>query len=147
MQMAITVVHKRCCNSSLFAVGFSAGSNQLVKYLGMHSGEHPVTAAVSVCNGFEYEKHLKRIEQTTLGHDVYSRGMTYLHQEYLRTHKEELEKIDGFDLQKVTVNRERKEEGKKSDTTTTSHAWARVYDPCMPDDFILFAGAGSHEAL
>lgn len=101
MQMAITFAHKRYLKSPLFAVGFSAGSNQLVKYLGMHGNDQPVKAAISVCNGFEYEKHLKRIENTPLGHDVYSRGMTYLHQEYLRTHKDELEKIDGFDLQKV----------------------------------------------
>jgi predicted alpha/beta-fold hydrolase len=101
MQMSITFAHKRYLKSPLFAVGFSAGSNQLVKYLGMHGNDQPVKAAISVCNGFEYEKHLKRIENTTLGHDVYSRGMTYLHQEYLRTHKDELEKIDGFDLQKV----------------------------------------------
>lgn len=60
-----------------------------------------MAAAVSVCNGFEYECHLKRLEQTTMGHDVYSRGMAYLHQEYLREHGEELAKIDGFDLQRA----------------------------------------------
>jgi predicted alpha/beta-fold hydrolase len=86
----------------IFAIGFSMGSNQLVKYLGKHNGKHPVTAAVSVCNGFEYEVHMSRVESTTLGQSVYSRGMTYLHQEYLRTQGEQLRQMDAqFDLDRA----------------------------------------------
>jgi hypothetical protein len=50
-----------------------------------YAGKHRLVAAISVCNGFEYEVHINRVESTTLGQAVYSRGMTYLHQEYLRT--------------------------------------------------------------
>ena len=63
-----------------YAIGFSMGSNQLVKFLGKHAGRHRVAAAVSVCNGFEYQAHMNRVESTTIGQAVYSRGMTYLHQ-------------------------------------------------------------------
>mmetsp|Transcript_44337 Transcript_44337/g.111008 ORF Transcript_44337/g.111008 Transcript_44337/m.111008 type:complete len:253 (+) Transcript_44337:2-760(+) len=101
METAIESAHSRHPNSLLFAVGFSAGSNQLVKYLGSNGEHHPVAAAVSVCNGFEYEKHVKRIEETTVGQEVYSRGMTYLHQEYLRKHRDELSKVEGFDLERA----------------------------------------------
>ncbi|KAJ1494129.1 hypothetical protein T484DRAFT_1766676, partial [Baffinella frigidus] len=58
----------------------------LLKYLGKHGEGHRIIAAMSVCNGFEYGSHLKRLEDDPLGAAVYSRGMTYIHQEYLREH-------------------------------------------------------------
>jgi len=90
--------------ATLYGVGFSMGSNQLVKYLGMHAGKHKVAAAISVCNGFEYEANLRRIESTSMGQAVYSRGMTYLHSQYLRTQGEQLMEMgapEGFDLEKA----------------------------------------------
>lgn len=93
-----------CKHISIFryAIGFSMGSNQLVKFLGKHAGRHRVAAAVSVCNGFEYQAHINRVESTTIGQAVYSRGMTYLHQEYLRTQGQELKDMGAeFDLERA----------------------------------------------
>jgi len=102
--MTMTIYHasKRFPTSPIFAAGFSMGSNQLVKYIGMNAENHMLTAAMSVCNGFEYEQHLQRLEKTPLGEQIYSRGMTYLHQEYLRNYGEELRQhVEGFELEKA----------------------------------------------
>mmetsp|Transcript_5380 Transcript_5380/g.10808 ORF Transcript_5380/g.10808 Transcript_5380/m.10808 type:complete len:453 (-) Transcript_5380:238-1596(-) len=102
METAISTVGFRFPVASLYGVGFSAGSNQLVKYLGKHGSFSRLCAAVSVCNGFEYSSHLNRLEASSMGKGFYSRGMTFLHQEYLRKHGEELQKkVPGFNLQKA----------------------------------------------
>lgn len=85
-ELFVENAHRRYPAAPLFGIGFSAGSNQLLKYLGKHGEGHRIIAAMSVCNGFEYGSHLKRLEDDPLGAAVYSRGMTYIHQEYLREH-------------------------------------------------------------
>ena len=102
MERVFKYVEARYPGAPIYAIGFSMGSNQLVKYLGKHDGKHKVLAAVSVCNGFEYESNINRVESTTIGQLVHSRGGTYLHQEYLRTQGEELKKMGAdLDLEKA----------------------------------------------
>jgi len=98
-ELCIEAAVQRFPASPMYLIGFSAGSNQVVKYLGKHGDRHRILAAMSVCNGFEYGGHLKRLEEDPLGAAVYSRGMTYIHQEYLREHGAEIVKrCPDFDL-------------------------------------------------
>ena len=71
MEHVFNHVASRYPDAPLYAIGFSMGSNQLVKYLGKHDGAHKVRAAVSVCNGFEWESNINRVEGTALGQLVY----------------------------------------------------------------------------
>eukprot|EP00287_Rhodomonas_sp_CCMP768_P002340 CAMPEP_0196738314 /NCGR_PEP_ID=MMETSP1091-20130531/15743_1 /TAXON_ID=302021 /ORGANISM="Rhodomonas sp., Strain CCMP768" /LENGTH=452 /DNA_ID=CAMNT_0042082275 /DNA_START=16 /DNA_END=1374 /DNA_ORIENTATION=- len=102
METVINVAGSRYPVAPLYGVGFSAGSNQLVKYLGKSKKFSRLCAAVSVCNGFEYSSHLNRLEASSMGKGFYSRGMTFLHQEYLKKHGKDLEKkVPGFDLNRA----------------------------------------------
>mmetsp|Transcript_3950 Transcript_3950/g.9321 ORF Transcript_3950/g.9321 Transcript_3950/m.9321 type:complete len:454 (+) Transcript_3950:51-1412(+) len=102
MEAVINAVGSRYPVSQMYGVGFSAGSNQLVKYLGKTGKFSRLCAGVSVCNGFEYQSHLNRIEASPVGKGFYSRGMTFLHQEYIRKHGKELQaKVPGFDVEKA----------------------------------------------
>eukprot|EP00961_Rhodomonas_salina_P260006 3513775-Rhodomonas_salina.1 len=85
MEAVINAVGSRYPVSQMYGVGFSAGSNQLVKYLGKTGKFSRLCAGVSVCNGFEYQSHLNRIEASPVGKGFYSRGMTFLHQVIIRT--------------------------------------------------------------
>ena len=53
MSTVVQHVHIRFPRATKLLVGFSAGANIVVKYLGAHFKENPFAAAVSVCNGHE----------------------------------------------------------------------------------------------
>lgn len=48
------VVHEKMgSNVEIYAIGFSLGANHLLRYLGAHSHDHGIKAAVSVSNPFD----------------------------------------------------------------------------------------------
>ncbi|OMJ08147.1 Embryogenesis-associated protein EMB8 [Smittium culicis] len=55
-RMVVNLVKERAPASKLFGVGFSLGSNLVAKYIGEESENCPLTAAVSICNPFNFTK-------------------------------------------------------------------------------------------
>ncbi|ORZ35483.1 Alpha/Beta hydrolase protein [Catenaria anguillulae PL171] len=81
---AIEYIRKCVPKAKLGAVGYSLGSNVLVKYLGEEGDKAVFKAAVSVCNPFDFLASAEEIMSTPLKR-VYSRALANnLKQAYLR---------------------------------------------------------------
>ncbi|KAJ3359149.1 hypothetical protein GGF32_009596 [Allomyces javanicus] len=73
-RFAMKHLQKCLPHAKMAAIGFSLGSNILVKYLGEEGKKAPFVGAVSVCNPFDFVMSNKRLLQTRL-HRVYSRAL------------------------------------------------------------------------
>jgi predicted alpha/beta-fold hydrolase len=106
MRQVVDHITHRYPNSPLYAVGLSAGSNTLVKYLGEAGTDTPIHAAVSVCNAFDLEKTSIELAKKPL----YDRMMTMkLQNNLFRPHIEKFRAIPGLsisDIQNATSVRE-----------------------------------------
>lgn len=94
-EVAIQIIRARFPAALLFGVGFSAGSNILVKLLGGPIGEQ-FASAISVCNGFEYKENLDRVEATAVGR-LYSRILALRLKWSLVRHYDVFENVEGLD--------------------------------------------------
>lgn len=61
---AVDFVKAKYPSHSIFAVGHSFGANTLVNYLGKYKDEHPIKAAASIANPFDFIKASKGILDT-----------------------------------------------------------------------------------
>ncbi|KAJ1679694.1 hypothetical protein EV182_001526 [Spiromyces aspiralis] len=61
----IRLIHERFPTSQLFGIGFSLGSNVLVKYLGEESDQCLLSGAISVCNPFDFVKGAQNLGSPT----------------------------------------------------------------------------------
>ncbi|KAI8976072.1 Alpha/Beta hydrolase protein [Pilobolus umbonatus] len=59
----------------LIGIGYSLGSNILVKYLGEEGSNTPLKAAISVANPFDFTRSMEHLNETFLGRNVYSPAM------------------------------------------------------------------------
>ncbi|KAI9029738.1 Alpha/Beta hydrolase protein [Phycomyces nitens] len=59
----------------MIGIGFSLGSNILVKYLGEEGDKTPLVAGISVANPFDFKSSIEMLHQTFLGRRVYSTAM------------------------------------------------------------------------
>ncbi|KAI9256846.1 Alpha/Beta hydrolase protein [Helicostylum pulchrum] len=59
----------------LVGIGFSLGSNVLVKYLGEEGDKTPFKAAISVANPFDFRSSMDRLDESFIGKNVYSVAM------------------------------------------------------------------------
>ncbi|KAF0683106.1 Aste57867_24794 [Aphanomyces stellatus] len=67
---------KHVPSAPLLAVGFSLGSNLLVKYLGQEGERCPLNAAVSVGNPFDAMEIYRHLNDSAMTYHVYYRAMT-----------------------------------------------------------------------
>ncbi|PVZ97281.1 hypothetical protein BB558_001162 [Smittium angustum] len=65
-RLVVNNIKQRLPGSVLFGVGFSLGSNVLVKYVGEEGENCPLTAAISVCNPFDLRKSSEYVQRPTL---------------------------------------------------------------------------------
>ena len=78
-------------SSPLYAVGLSAGSGLLVRYLGEEGERTPLTAAVALCPGYDTARAFVRV------HPVYDRYLTGMLRDYfLRRHSGTLGSAAGY---------------------------------------------------
>ncbi|KAI9486060.1 MAG: Alpha/Beta hydrolase protein [Benjaminiella poitrasii] len=76
LRVAIAYIQKRLPpGTPLVGIGFSLGSNILVKYLGEEGEKTPLKAAISVANPFDFKLSMARLNESYLGRKVYSAKM------------------------------------------------------------------------
>ncbi|KAG1467360.1 hypothetical protein G6F56_004458 [Rhizopus delemar] len=71
----VHIQNKLGAHVPLVAIGFSLGSNILVKYLGEEGDKTPFKAAVSVANPFDFRGSMDRLEASYFGKTIYSPAM------------------------------------------------------------------------
>ncbi|KAI8979669.1 Alpha/Beta hydrolase protein [Mycotypha africana] len=77
LRAALIHIQKRLGpKTPLIGIGFSLGSNILVKYLGEEGDKTPFKAAISVANPFDFRLSMDRLCETYIGRYVYSSVMT-----------------------------------------------------------------------
>ncbi|KAI7905100.1 Alpha/Beta hydrolase protein [Cokeromyces recurvatus] len=75
-RVAIQHIQKRLApNTPLVGIGFSLGSNVLVKYLGEEGDKTPLKAAISVANPFDFRLSMELLSQSYIGRKIYSPKM------------------------------------------------------------------------
>ncbi|GAN07853.1 AB-hydrolase YheT [Mucor ambiguus] len=62
-------------NTPLVGIGFSLGSNILVKYLGEEGEKTPLKAGVSVANPFDFRMSMDKLNESYVGRKIYSATM------------------------------------------------------------------------
>ncbi|KAI8368470.1 Alpha/Beta hydrolase protein [Blakeslea trispora] len=76
LRVVLKHIQKRLApGTPLVGIGFSLGSNILVKYLGEERENTPFKAAISVANPFDFKSAMERLHSTYLGRTVYSTAM------------------------------------------------------------------------
>ncbi|RCI01911.1 hypothetical protein CU098_010711 [Rhizopus stolonifer] len=99
LKIALAHIQKRLApNTPLVGIGFSLGSNVLVKYLGEERENAPFKAAISVANPFDFKSAMEQLHSTYLGKKVYSTAMA---NNLKRTHKDVMEKGGLIDSDKI----------------------------------------------
>ena len=84
----ITYIQEKFPKSDLYAVGSSAGTGLLIRYLGEEAEKTPIKAAFALCPGYDTEIGFKHV------HPVYSRIMTKkLIQKFILPHQEVWQQI------------------------------------------------------
>ena len=84
-------IRGRLPSSPLYAVGLSAGSGLLVRYLGEEGERTPVTAAVAVCPGYDTTRAFTRVHRT---YDRYL--VSQLREHFLERHQAALQPVAGY---------------------------------------------------
>ncbi|OBZ89130.1 hypothetical protein A0J61_02831 [Choanephora cucurbitarum] len=102
LRVALKHIQKRLApGTPLVGIGFSLGSNILVKYLGEERENTPFKAAVSVANPFDFKSAMERLHSTYIGRKVYSTAMANnLKKTYFR-HKDIITKGGKVDNEKI----------------------------------------------
>ncbi|KAL0076752.1 Alpha/Beta hydrolase protein [Phycomyces blakesleeanus] len=85
----------------LIGIGFSLGSNILVKYLGEEGDKTPLVAAMSVANPFDFKSSIEMLHQSILGRRVYSTAMATNLKNSFKRHMDMLVKGGKIDPEKV----------------------------------------------
>ncbi|KAG2192102.1 hypothetical protein INT46_006989 [Mucor plumbeus] len=76
LRVVLAHIQKRLApNTPLVGIGFSLGSNILVKYLGEEGEKTPLKAGVSVANPFDFRMSMDRLNESYIGRKIYSATM------------------------------------------------------------------------
>ncbi|RUS32796.1 Alpha/Beta hydrolase protein [Jimgerdemannia flammicorona] len=75
LRIALRYIRSEIPNAKLMAIGFSLGSNVLVKYLGEEGDRTPFIAGISVGNPFDFLCSSILLDRTWVGKNVYSHSM------------------------------------------------------------------------
>lgn len=92
IHLAVEHVHRLRPHAPLFAIGYSVGSNILVKYLGERGSNTCIRAALSVGNPF----HLPKSSATLCSNPLYSYALCKLLKRYYATHRETFIQLPHF---------------------------------------------------
>jgi len=87
-------------HSPLIGVGFSLGSNILVKYLGMVGANTPFICALSISNPFDLNRATKML-RNPVARWTYDLVFTSKRKDLIMRHKEIYQPIPGIDLEKL----------------------------------------------
>jgi len=79
VRQVVRNIAARYPHAPLYAVGYSLGSNILVKYLGEEGDETPIRGAVSVANPFNLIESNRYLHKSYLGRELYSRYVGGMH--------------------------------------------------------------------
>ncbi|CAG8488913.1 1534_t:CDS:2 [Paraglomus brasilianum] len=93
LRIALKQIQNRAPDAKIFAIGFSLGSNILVKYLGEESDKTPIIGAISIANPFDLVGGNMSLERRFLGKTVYSPAMAENLKKVFLKHQEVL-KLD-----------------------------------------------------
>ncbi|KAJ1921333.1 hypothetical protein H4219_000649 [Mycoemilia scoparia] len=92
IRQIVKEVHSRFPNSSLFGIGFSLGSNVLVKYVGQEGENCLLSGAISVCNPFDFVKAAENMEKPTWANrNLYQPNLTGALQRMYFRHKDSID--------------------------------------------------------
>eukprot|EP01001_Neometanema_parovale_P004777 NODE_1701_length_1636_cov_118.806345_g1621_i0.p1 GENE.NODE_1701_length_1636_cov_118.806345_g1621_i0~~NODE_1701_length_1636_cov_118.806345_g1621_i0.p1 ORF type:complete len:502 (-),score=49.10 NODE_1701_length_1636_cov_118.806345_g1621_i0:131-1567(-) len=94
-------IQDRYPGCKMVAVGTSAGSNLLVNYLGKAGDSTPLAAAMSICNGFELQGPLKRLEESGVLGKIYSWGLAKKMGQIVEANKSVLKTKEGLDIKEA----------------------------------------------
>ncbi|KAG1501442.1 hypothetical protein G6F53_011079 [Rhizopus delemar] len=106
LRLALTHIQKKLgVQTPLVAIGFSLGSNVLVKYLGEEGDKTPFKAAISVANPFDFRGSMDRLEDSYFGKTIYSPTMANNLRNLFSKHMDVLEKGGKVNREQVMAAR------------------------------------------
>ncbi|RKP13055.1 Alpha/Beta hydrolase protein [Piptocephalis cylindrospora] len=97
-RLALARIQTLIPNAPLGAVGFSLGSNLLVKYLGEEGKEAPFRFAMSVGNPFDLFVGSLALKRGFIGRHIYQPVMAGMLKRLFLQHQEMLQRIPGIDV-------------------------------------------------
>lgn len=102
LRVVLSHIQKRLApGTPLVGIGFSLGSNILVKYLGEEGDKTPFKAAISVANPFDFRSSMDRLNESYLGRKVYSPAMANNLKKAFARHLDTMAKGGKIDPEKV----------------------------------------------
>jgi uncharacterized protein len=76
VRQAVKHIASKFPKAKLYGIGYSLGSNILVKYLGEEGDQCLLDGAISVANPFDLNRSMERLQTGCMGRNLYSRLMT-----------------------------------------------------------------------
>ncbi|KAI9276516.1 Alpha/Beta hydrolase protein [Sporodiniella umbellata] len=102
LRLALVHIQKKLgVEVPLVGIGFSLGSNILVKYLGEEQEKTPFKAAISVANPFDFMNSMNHLENSYLGKTFYSPAMATNLKKVFSKHMDLLEKGGKIDKEQI----------------------------------------------
>jgi len=88
-----------------FAVGFSLGSNVLVKYLGEDAEASVLTGAVSISNIFDLQLASTHVHRSLIGRHLISRSVAANACAFVKRHMNQYESLEYLDFERIFQSR------------------------------------------
>jgi predicted alpha/beta-fold hydrolase len=101
LDLSVNHILKKDPNASIIGVGFSLGSNVLLKYAGQQGKNLKMVGVVSVGNPYDFLGSLRALDRTFLGRNVYSTKMGSSLKKMFRKHEVHFEGCDWLDLKQI----------------------------------------------
>ncbi|KAI7864528.1 Alpha/Beta hydrolase protein [Spinellus fusiger] len=111
----------------LIGIGFSLGSNILVKYLGEEGDKTPLTAAVSIGNPFDFKGSSDLLYQSLAGRNIYAPVMATGLKKLFFRHAAILSKLDHIDTDEIMATDNIRDFDKVCTRKLTGHTTVNNY--------------------
>jgi predicted alpha/beta-fold hydrolase len=101
LEQTIILVNERFPRSPIIAIGCSAGGGIVTKYVEVFENKTKLIGAISICNCFDYQEVLHKLENSGPIGESYSYLFAMLQQSVLKKYRALFEDVEDFDFEKV----------------------------------------------